>query len=265
MGMITMHVEGVSAAYAGRAAVRDVTLPPLRSGETVAVIGPDGAGKSTFLRRLAGFQRGAGDVDVRDDDKSVPHGNRILYLPQDPPPRSGVTVFDVLEVAARLRRGTAPWIDETGIALVLAELEIEIDHLAGRRLSELSGGQRQLVALGQAIVRRPDVLLLDEPTSSLDLRNQLDVLHTMVRTAREQPAIVVAVVHDLGLAARFADRVVTLRDGRVHSTGTPTEVITAEMLEEVYRVEGSVHISEDGALSVAVARSLPRSTEDLRG
>ena len=119
------------------------------------------------------------------------------------------------------------------------------------------GGQRQLVALGQALVRRPDVLLLDEPTSNLDLRNQLDVLHTVTRIARTRPAVVITVIHDLALAARFADRMIVLHEGRVHASGTPQKVLTPSMLAEVYRVEGEVHRTESGELSLTVSRSLP--------
>lgn len=262
MGLTTLHIQRLSAGYHGRDVVHEVSLPPLRSGETVAVIGPNGAGKSTFLRRIAGFGRGGGTVELRDDDRSMVTRDRILYLPQDPPPRSAITVFDALEVAARLRHGPGGWIGEAAIARVLTELEI--DELAGRRLAELSGGQRQLVALGQALVRTPDVLLLDEPTSSLDLRNQLEVLRIMKDIARRQPATVIAVVHDLGLAARFADRIILLHDGRLHATGSPRETITRDMLNTVYRVDGTVHLTQDGTMNVSASASLPRSPDKDR-
>jgi iron complex transport system ATP-binding protein len=255
MGVATLHVEGISVAYRQDLVLREVTLPPLRAGEVTSVIGPNAAGKSTLLRCIAGFHKMTGQVRITGGaEDRAGRRDRILYLPQDPPPRSSITVFGAVELAHRLSGGPRRAEDSADIALVLARLDL--DELATRRLSELSGGQRQMVALAQAVIRRPDVLLLDEPTSSLDLRNQLEVLQIVREIARRQPTAVLTVIHDLGLAARIADQVVVLDRGSVHSTGTPAEVITRDMLKEVYRVDGVVHASDAGALSVAVSHGL---------
>lgn len=251
MDVVTLHVEGISAGYRGDPVLRDVTLPPLRAGEVTSVIGPNAAGKSTLLRCIAGFHKMAGQVRLSGGTGG--RRDRILYLPQDPPPRSSITVFGAVELAHRLSSGPHH-ADDDEIAMVLARLDL--DDLATRRLADLSGGQRQMVALAQAVIRRPDVLLLDEPTSSLDLRNQLEVLQVVRAIARHQPAAVLTVVHDLGLAARIADQVVVLDRGSVHSTGTPEDVITRDLLREVYRVDGIVHTTDTGALSVAVLHGL---------
>ena len=253
MGVATLHVEGISVAYRRNPVLHEVTLPLLRAGEVTSVIGPNAAGKSTLLRSIAGFCARDGQVRVTGGERPG-RRDRILYLPQDPPPRSSITVFGAVELAHRLGGGPRRAGDGTDVAMVLARLDL--DALATRRLSELSGGQRQMVALAQAVIRRPDVLLLDEPTSSLDLRNQLEVLEVVRGIARRQPAAVLTVVHDLGLAARIADQVVVLDHGRVHSVGTPAEVITRDMLRQVYRVEGTVHVTEAGSVSVAVSHSL---------
>jgi iron complex transport system ATP-binding protein len=133
---------------------------------------------------------------------------------------------------------------------------LDLDELATRPISELSGGQRQLVGLAQAVVRRPAVLLLDEPTSNLDLRNQLHILTLVRHLAADQPTAVLTTVHDLNLTARFADQVVVLHQGAVHAAGTPADVITPAMLREVYRVEGQVHHARGEHVTVTARRSL---------
>ena len=247
---LTLNVEDLTFAYGRTPVLRDVTLPPVRATEITAVIGPNAAGKSTLLRCIAGFRRARGTISI---DGSTTRGG-VLYMPQDPPAPSSITVFEAVLVAHRLSgtRGTAAE-HERHVAATLAELQL--DDLATRRLADLSGGQRQMVGLAQAVTRRPDVLLLDEPTSSLDLRNQLQVLRLVRRIAEGQPAAVLAIVHDLALAARIADQVVVLHDGAVYAHGRPAEVITAEMMKDVYQVLGAVHIMPDGTLTVAVTDS----------
>ncbi|MFE3170292.1 ABC transporter ATP-binding protein [Amycolatopsis sp. NPDC059090] len=242
---MTLRVERLGFEYGRTPVLREVTLPEVRAAEVTAVIGPNGSGKSTLLRCVAGFHRARGRVRVSGDGE-------ILYLPQDPPPPSSLTVFEAVLVARRVgASGSGRREHEARVAETLAALDL--DGLAGRRLSELSGGQRQMVGLAQAMIRRPGVLLLDEPTSNLDLRNQFRVLRSVRDLARNQPAAVLAVVHDLSLAARIADRIVVLHNGTVHSHGSPAEVLTTAMLSEVYQVDGTVQRAGNGVLTVAIA------------
>ncbi|GAA3546333.1 ABC transporter ATP-binding protein [Amycolatopsis ultiminotia] len=253
---LTLHVERLGFRYGRTPVLHEVTLPEVRATEVTAVIGPNGSGKSTLLRCVAGFHRARGQVRLTGSDVGRrPDGGGILYLPQDPPPPSSITVFEAVLVARRIGGAGGRRQDhEAHVAATLTKLGL--DEFATRRLSDLSGGQRQMVGLAQAMTRRPDVLLLDEPTSNLDLRNQLQVLRLVRDLARDQPAAVLAVVHDLSLAARIADRIVVLHDGVVHSSGPPAEVLTAEMLGAVYQVEGTVQETRDGVLTIAVTDSL---------
>jgi iron complex transport system ATP-binding protein len=261
---LELTVTGLSFGYSGTDVLREVTLPPVRSGRVTALIGPNAAGKSTLLRCIAGLHRPTagrvllGPVGPTCADEAVAPGpGQVFYLPQETPPASSLTVFEAVLLArsqGRRRGGAAARAAERDTGRALAGLDL--DALATRPISDLSGGQRQLVGLAQAVVRRPAVLLLDEPTSNLDLRNQLHILALVRRLAAEQPAAVLVTVHDLNLTARFADQVVVLHDGAVHAAGTPAEVITPAMLREVYRVDGRVSRDEDRQLTVTADRGL---------
>lgn len=257
---MSVTVEHLTFGYGSQTILDSITLPPTGFGEITALVGPNGAGKSTLLRCMAGLHRHTGQITVApattpSEPRRSPR-EPILYLPQEPPPPSTLTVFETVLLARqrgigfRVRSATTRHVAETLARTGLGDL-------ADRKLTQLSGGQRQLVGLAQAIVRAPQVLLLDEPTSNLDLHNQLTMLELIHRFATEQPAAVVITIHDLAHAARFADRVVVLHDGVVHTTGTADEVITREMLREVYRVDATVHQTPDGTLTLAVTGAHP--------
>jgi iron complex transport system ATP-binding protein len=273
-------VQQLSFAYRRTPVLHDITLPALYAGEVTALVGPNGTGKSTLLRAIAGLHKTDATVTL-GPDRPVPEQNteqtntgqatvrvrrrltrlgladHIVYVPQELPAASSITVFEAVlltcqQGGAQLRPSQAT-LDRVAESLD----QLNIADLAGSALSELSGGQRQLVSLAQALVRRPTVMLLDEPTSNLDLRNQLKLLELIREVATTQPAIVLLTIHDLGLAARFADRIAVLNAGHLHSCGPPEDTITSSMLREVYRVEASVHPSPDGTLAVSANRSLP--------
>ncbi|MGF6885559.1 iron complex transport system ATP-binding protein [Nocardia sp. GAS34] len=267
---VELAVEGLTFGYGDTPILRGITLPVVRSGTVTALVGPNATGKSTLLRCIAGLHRATGTirldgeraVDTRPAKRTMRRLTRsgtahdqILYTPQETPPPSSITVFEAVLLARRDRlrgRADAAVLDRIGEILT----QLDLDELSSRPISDLSGGQRQLVSLAQAVVRRPTVLLLDEPTSNLDLRNQLQILAVIRQLALSQPAAVVITVHDLALAARFADRIVVLHKGAVHSAGTPAETITEAMLREVYQVDATVHPMPDGTLSVAAMRSI---------
>lgn len=273
---LELRVSDLDFSYGQVPVLRGVTLPPMRSGQVTGILGPNATGKSTLLRCIAGIQEGSGTVTI-DDGGPVRapdpprgsarwrrltrravgsgHEDRIIYVPQDLPPASSITVFEAVLLACQRNASLRParaTINRVGETLE----QLGIASLAGNSLAELSGGQRQLVSISQAVARRPAVLLLDEPTSNLDLRNQLEIL-TLVRTvATDQPAAVIMTIHDLSLAARFADQVAVLRRGALHSSGPPEAVITEAMLREVYEVEATVHRTPGGGLTMAATRGL---------
>ncbi|MCC6420925.1 MAG: ABC transporter ATP-binding protein, partial [Gemmataceae bacterium] len=180
---------------------------------------------------------------------------QVTYLPQEYASTAALTVFEAVLIA---RQQTASWLvgdeDVAAVAGILNELRLE--PLALRYLSELSGGQRQMVAVAQSLARNPRVLLLDEPTSSLDLQRQLELLQLVRSLAAEREMTVFIALHDLNLAARFVDRLVILYQGTAYAEGAPADVLTELMLWQVYGVEARVECDADRLPRVTPLRSV---------
>jgi iron complex transport system ATP-binding protein len=263
-GAELLTIAGVSAGYRGRPVVHGLSVPPLRPGEILSLLGPNAAGKSTLLRALAGLLPARGTVRLGTLDlHALPLAERarfVGFMPQSPPQGVALTVLETVITALRVTPfDDAPEDAAAAAARALAVLErIGIAHLAMEGLDRLSGGQRQLASLAQALARGPRVLLLDEPTSALDLRYQLQVMKLVREVAAERGMIVVVVLHDLALAARWSDHVVVLSEGRVAACGTPAEAITPAMLAQVYGVTARVECP-DGVMQIVVEDLLPEA------
>lgn len=246
-----LTVDGLAFSYRSEPVLDGVGFT-VRAGESLAVLGNNGAGKSTLLRCIARVLRpGAGTVYLDGVDIHSLGSNglaRILgYVPQRTE-ASHMTVYDAVLVG---RRPHITWgvsrHDHEVVERVVAQLGLE--DLALRPIDELSGGELQKTVIARALASEPRVLLLDEPTASLDLRNQLDVLDLVKRVTAEQGVAVVAVMHDLNLTLRFADSFLFLADGRVRACGGP-EVVTSETISAVYGVP--VHVTSIGGRTVVV-------------
>ena len=234
--MVTLKLEGVGALYGRRLAVANVTTPKLRAGEIVAVIGPNAAGKSTLFRRIAGLLQGPGTVSLEGSRKGR---SAISYMPQDTGANAVLSVYESILLARKQGQGWSVEDDDLAVIdRIMAALNIT--DLGFRDLGALSGGQRQLVSIAQTLAREPDVLLMDEPTSALDLHRQVEVLSFMRMQAQHHKMLVLIAIHDLNQALRFADKALVIAGGRMHACGGSTEVITPEMLREVYKVEARI-------------------------
>lgn len=220
----------------------------VRPGVT-AVIGPNAAGKSTLLKCLCGQLEPRGGVWLDDREAGdIPREEltaAIGYLPQDLSSRAALTVFEFVLLGRLHRlRWRAAQEDLDAVERVLAEQGLAA--LAGRQVGELSGGQMQMVGVAQVLAREPGILVLDEPTSNLDLEHQFQI-GALIRGLAESRGISVAIaLHDLNVAARFADAVYVLKEGALYAAGTPAEVLTAEIITAVYRVNAQVVMDADG-------------------
>jgi iron complex transport system ATP-binding protein len=259
---VRLEVRGLSFAYGTQPVLAGIDFA-VESGQVGAVLGPNAVGKSTLLRCIAGQIEPSGTVllDGRDTAQLPPDERARLfgYVAQEGFSRVVLTVLEValLGRLQRLRWRTTP---EDLEAVWSTLTQMNLDHLATRYLNELSGGQKQLVSIAQALAREPQVLLLDEPTSSLDLQYQLEVL-ALIRqlTASRQIAAVLS-MHDLSLAARFADQLIVLCNGTVHSRGAPAVVLTPEMVETVYGVSAEVTRGADDVIHVLPHSSVRTAT-----
>ncbi|MFE3516007.1 heme ABC transporter ATP-binding protein [Streptomyces sp. NPDC059166] len=236
-GSTAAELVSVRVGLGGRPVLDGVDLT-VRTGEVLALVGPNGAGKSTLLAALAAdLSVDSGEVRV-DGRPATGWQAAELALRRAVLPQSAALAFP-FSVEEVVRMGRAPWAgtprepeDDAAVAAALAATEVA--EFASRPFSALSGGERARVALARVLAQRAPLLLLDEPTAALDLRHQELVLGICRERAAAGDAVVV-VLHDLGLAAAYADRALVLRDGRVAAAGPPSEVFTGELLGEVYR------------------------------
>ena len=235
-----LTAQGLNVSLGSRAVLHDVSLE-LASGHLVALVGPNGAGKTTLLRALAGLVPATGRIAVGGralDSLSLrDRARRFAYLPQGhivhwPLPSRDIVALGRYPHGASDPARLSPRDSE---AVARAMQAADVVQFADRRATELSGGERSRVALARVLAVEAPVILADEPTSSLDPRHQLDVIKTL-RTAADTGVLVIVVTHDLGLAARFADRVLVLSAGRLVSQGKPVEALSAEVLAEVFRI-----------------------------
>jgi len=246
--MVTLRLENVAAGYGRRTVVSGVTTPAFAAGEIVAVIGPNAAGKSTLFKRIAGLLAGAGAVEVTDAQRPT---RTLSYMPQDTSANAVLTVYESILLARK--QGSGWSVEDGDLGAIDGIIEaLGIRPIAFRDLGELSGGQRQLVGIAQSLVREPEILLMDEPTSALDLHRQVEVLGFMQRTARARGMIVLIALHDLNQALRFADHTMVIVNGRMTACGRSADVITVDLLRDVYRVEARIEHCSRGLPHVIV-------------
>lgn len=238
---LSLQAVLVSFAAGRRLIVDGVDLTPV-PGQVTGLIGPNGAGKSTLLRMMARLLSATkGKITLLGDELNKLHpqtiAQRLAYMAQHASADQGFTVLDMVLMG---RYAHDPGWRESFKDVQLAYEALErtgCRHLAGRRYGTLSGGERQRVMLARALVQQTDVLLLDEPTASLDLKHQLAVFELVRRLTQEQTLTTIAVVHDLTLAARYCDRLCLLHKGRVAAVGEPEDVLHPNHLRAVFEVE----------------------------
>ena len=247
--MSGLHIHDLSVNYGKRQVLVSLDAGPLPRGHVTALLGPNGSGKSTLLRTLAGLTSASSGFLSLDGETLAlsavsARSHSVVYLPQALPAGVRLQVLESVLVAARATRGGSRLARGQHHASNLDHVEhahavlqrLGIAALAARSLDELSGGQRQLVGIAQALVREPQVLLLDEPLSALDLNHQFHVMQVLREVTRERGIVTVVVLHDINVAMRACDRAMLLHDGHVVHFGPPQDVVTAASLARVFGV-----------------------------
>ncbi len=248
-----LEARGMSAVLGGATVLDDVSFR-LGAGEWLGLIGPNGAGKSTLICRVASTVRGAGQVTLRG--AGPPRRRDVALVPQTPLLPDGMSVVEYVLLGRTAHLGWLARESAEDRAIVTSVLRrLALGPFASRGLGELSGGEAQRVVLARAPAQQAPVMLLDEPTSALDLGHQAQVLALVDELRRADGIGVVAAMHDLGSAARFADRLLLLDRGRVVAEGRPEEVLREDLLSAVYGTGVRVR-TVDGELVVLPA---PRS------
>ena len=240
-----LRAAALSLAYDRRRVVTDLdlTVPP---GAVTVVVGANGCGKSTLLRGLSRLLRPAAGAVLLDgrDLRELPArqvARTIGILPQSPTAPEGITVADLVGRGRHPHQGWFRQWDAADDAVVAGALEATSTvDLAGRRVDELSGGQRQRVWIAMALAQDPQILLLDEPTTFLDVTHQLEVLDLLLALNRDRGRTIVMVLHDLNLAARYADHLVVMRDGAVRAIGDPRTILTEDLVAEAFGLRARV-------------------------
>lgn len=243
--MMPLSVEGLSAGYASTPILHNLSLT-LPAGKITALLGPNGCGKSTLLRCCSRLLKPTqGRVTLGDDDlaglSARQLGQRLALLPQQHSVPEGISVRELVGY------GRSPWLNLFGRPgpadhrrVQAAIDEVQIGDLVEKQLSALSGGQRQRAFLAMTLAQDTPLLLLDEPTTWLDINHQVELL-LLLRRQQQQGKTVVTVLHDLNQASRYCDHLVLMMAGQVVACGTPEQVMTPELLQQVFSINAQIH------------------------
>nr|WP_274635733.1 ABC transporter ATP-binding protein [Microbacterium bovistercoris] len=238
----TLTAASLTLGYGDRTVVHDLDLE-VPAGRITAVIGANGCGKSTLLRAMARLLKPrAGEVQLDGVPLHRQHTKQLArtlgLLPQSPVAPEGIVVADLVGRGRQPhQRLLARWSAHDDEVVARALETTGITDLADRSIDELSGGQRQRVWIAMALAQQTDILLLDEPTTFLDVAHQIDVLDLLTDLNREHGTTIVMVLHDMNLAARYADHLFAMRDGRVVAAGAPADVVTSALIRDVFDLD----------------------------
>ncbi len=237
-----IRTEGLTVAYRGRPALSAIDLH-IDAGERLALVGPNGAGKSTLIRAIAGLlEPAAGTVELGTSNLAsldrLAIARRLAVVPQLPSLPFSTTVEEVVALGRLPHEHPIRGLRPADRAAVAAAIDrVGVGHLLGRDARELSLGERQLVLLAMAVAQAAPILVLDEPTVHLDLRHQVEVMELLADLNERDGTTIVAVLHDIGLAAHFFPRIVVLDKGRLVADGPPSQALSDARIRDVFGVD----------------------------
>jgi len=257
-----LQIKDLSLRRAGKTILDRISLSVQR-GEYVSIIGPNGAGKSSLLKSIVGIIRDwSGSISILDCPHSeFSHKNlakHIAYVPQTLKLSTEISVFDFVLMGRFAFSGIMGFINDADRQLVEQSLfQVESRHLAQRLMSSLSGGEQQRIVIAAALAQAPKLLLLDEPTTFLDPRNQIDIQHVLKRCHSESGLAIVAVSHDINSALKFADRVVALKNGSIEFESMDRLEIDPALIEQLYDTKFARIKDSDLSEAFFVPKPLP--------
>ena len=256
-----VRVDNVGFSYGDTPVLRDVCFEAL-PGEITTIIGANGAGKTTLLKCIADLHKHKGDVYFDDQvvtRKDMP--SIMSYMEQNTDCEAELNVFEI--VLLGMVQSLSFYVSEQDVEKVTGVLRLlGIEKYAGRKIGELSGGQRQLVFIAQALVKDPKVLVLDEPTSALDLYHQFKLIKFIRKVTKERGCVTIMTLHHLDVALKYSDRVVVISENTVYGEGSAEEMFTEKMLAEVYRVKADIIRDAKGNKHIQVLEPLDEEYEE---
>jgi iron complex transport system ATP-binding protein len=255
-----LHAQDITVGYGGAPVVHDLSVE-IPDGHVTTIVGPNGCGKSTLLRTLARLLSPTSGQVVLDGTPITSLGTRdiatrLSLLPQSPIAPEGLLVRDLVGRGRHPhQRWFAQWSHQDEEVVEAAMAMTDTTDLRDRPLDQLSGGQRQRAWIAMTLAQDTDLMLLDEPTTYLDLAHQVEVLELVCRLNRERSRTVAMVLHDLNLAARYSDLVVVMHEGRIVTQGSPADVFTAELLRDVFSLEAEILADPRTGLPIVIPLS----------
>ncbi|MBU5425888.1 heme ABC transporter ATP-binding protein [Tissierella pigra] len=247
--MYTLEVKDLSFSYGKKAVLKNISLN-IEKGNFISIIGPNGSGKSTLLKNLNNLYKpdnGSIFLDGLNIKKVKPRelAMKIALVPQNTVIDYDFTVEDIVLMGRHPYKGRFQKEDESDYRIVNEAMEMTNTlYLKDRIITEISGGERQRVIIAKALAQNPSIILLDEPTSHLDINHQIEILNLLRKLNQEKGTTIVVVIHDINLASRYSDEIILIKDGQIKATGSPQKVITKENIEFAYNINVEIDMNK---------------------